>query len=235
MKKILPIIVFFFSAVVFAQTDVVIPTHGKDTLAFVPKGWQIIARAVGDLNKDGKPDITLIIEHTNKENFIKNESLGSDALNLNPRYLLILFKDDNGYYLAAAHKKFIPSANDEVSTCLADPLLQDGGLTITKGVLLVDFNYWLSCGSYEVSHKTFTLRWQNKHFELIGYDSRDYSRSSGDESSVSINFVTKKKALTTGGNMFDDAQNKPKTVWKTIKIDKFIALQDLDKSTQIDF
>jgi len=235
MKMILGVIIFFFSVAVYAQKEVIIPAHGKDSLAFVPKAWHIITRAKGDLNKDGKADIALVVEDTNASNFIKNESLGERELNTNSRYLIIIFRDGEGYKLAAVHKNFIPPAGDEDATCLADPLLQDGGITIKKGVLLLDFHYWLSCGSYEVSHETYTLRWQDNQFILIGYDSSEYSRSLGDESSVSINFVTRKKAVTTGGNVFDDAQNKPKTVWKTIKIDTFITLQDLNRSTQIDF
>lgn len=235
MKKLCCILLLLASAYTFAQNEVQLPAHGKDTLAFVPKAWRIVARATGDLNKDAKDDIVLVIEDTNKENFIENESLGARSLNVNPRYLVILFKDSKGYRLAALHKSFIPPENDEDATCLADPLLQDGGVDIKKGVLSIDFNYWVSCGSYGVSHSTYKLRWQNDQFTLIGYDSSEYSRSLGDESSVSINFITKKKAITTGGNMFDETQNKPKTVWKTIKIDKFITLQDLDRSTQIDF
>lgn len=235
MRKIIAFITFFISVAGFAQNEVLIPDHGKDTLAFLPKAWRIVARATGDLNKDGKDDIAIVIEDTKKENFIKNESMGQRLLNLNPRYLLVLFRAGNEYKLAAVNKSFIPSEGDEDATCLADPLLQDGGIYIKKGVLEIDFNYWLSCGSYGVNHSTYKLRWKDSQFLLIGYDSREYSRSLGDESSESINFVTKKKAITTGGNMFDEAKNKAKTVWKTIKIDKFITLQDLNMSTQIDF
>lgn len=235
MKKLYCIPLLLASYCIFAQNEVQLPPHGKDTLAFVPKAWRIVTRTTGDLNKDGKDDIVLVIENTNKENFIENESLGARLLNVNPRYLVILFKDNEGYRLAALNKSFIPPENDEGATCLADPLLQDGGIGIKNGVLSVDLNYWLSCGSYGVSHSTYKLRWQNDQFTLIGYDSSEYSRSLGDKSSESINFITKKKATTTGGNMFDENQNKPKTVWKTIKIDKFITLQDLDSSTQIDF
>ncbi|MDV6167576.1 hypothetical protein R1T16_04010 [Flavobacterium sp. DG1-102-2] len=235
MKKLIAGILFLTSFAAFAQSETLVPSHGKDTLAFVPKGWKIIARATGDINKDGVDDAVLVIEDTKKENFIENESLGERVLNTNPRYLLILFKDSKGYSLATINKNFIPPANDEDSSCLADPLLQDGGISIKKGVLLIDFHYWLSCGSYGVSHDCFKLRWQDGRFVLIGYDGSEYSRSLGDESSVSINFVTKKKEVITGGNLFNEDQNKPKRVWKTIKIDKFITLQDLNRSTVIDF
>lgn len=235
MKKLCCILFLLASSCIFAQNELQLPAHGKDTLDFVPKSWRIVARAAGDLNKDAKDDIVLVIEDTNKENFLENESLGERTLNVNPRYLVILFKDGKGYRLAALNKNFIPPANDEDSLCLAEPLLQEGGVSIKKGVLLIDFHYWLSCGSYGVSHECLKLRWQDNKFVLIGYDSSEYSRSLGDESSESINFITKKKATITGGNIFDETQNKPKTVWKTIKIDKFITLQDLTRSTVIDF
>lgn len=235
MIKLFCILFLSGSSLLFAQTEVQIPSYGKDTLAFVPKEWKIVALAKGDLNKDKSEDLAIVIEDTNKDNFIENEFLGAPTLNVNPRYLLILFKEKEGYRLAELNRNFIPSENDAESTCLADPFMESGGMDIKKGVLSVSFHYWLSCGSYGVTNEAFKLRWQDGKFVLIGYDHSEFSRSSGEESLTSINFLTKKKSETNGGNMFADNENNPKTVWKKIKIDKFITLQDLDKSGQIDF
>ena len=63
----------------------------KNVNGFIPKGWKSILLANGDLNNDKLEDIAVVIEKTDKANILKNENLGSEYLNLNPRILLILF------------------------------------------------------------------------------------------------------------------------------------------------
>jgi hypothetical protein len=232
MKKLLVYIFLFISATAF-------PQKGKEgaVQSFVPKGWKIIATTKGDLNKDGAEDIAIVIEDTKKANFKKNTGMGSPELNLNPRQLLILFKNKgtDAYSLIAKADSFIPEANDEENPCLADPLLESGDVTINKGLLVVEFNYWYSCGSSGVSHKTYTFRFQDNVFMLIGYDSSDFNRFSGEIGNISINFLTKKKSITSGENEFGEGDAKPKVVWKAITIDKLIKLQDLNRNSEIEF
>jgi len=230
-------LLLFFSFAGFAQQQPTKVKYAKSVDSFVPKGWKIITTAKGDLNKDGTEDVALVIEATDKENFIPNESMGSPTLNVNPRTLLVLFKykPDGSFSLGAMQDTLIPEANDQEVPCLADPLLQDGGIFIVKGNLIVDFNYWLSCGSYGVSNKQYTFRYQDNGFALIGYDTSEYSRASGEMTTTSINFLIKKKSSTTGGNMFEDDKSKHKTDWETIKIDKLLTLTDITSDSEIDF
>lgn len=127
-----------------------------------------------------------------------------------------MFKDKgSGYYsLAIMQDSFIPEESSEENPCLADPLLQDGGVAINKGTLVIDLHDWVSCGSYWVGHATYIFRYQDGKFMLIGYDKSEYSRASGEKNSTSINFVTKKKSSTTGDNVFENG--KPKTVGKIL-------------------
>jgi len=235
--KHLSLYILFLSFAGFAQQQPTKAKYAKSINSFVPKGWKIITTAKGDLNKDGSEDIAIVIEDTKKENFIPNTSMGSSKLNVNPRTLIILFKHkpDGSFYLGAMQDTFIPEENDPENSCLADPLLQDGGIDIIKGNLIVDFNYWLSCGSYGVSNKQYTFRYQDNNFALIGYDTSEYSRSSGEMSHTSVNFLTKKKSTTTGENMFEDDKSKHKTTWKPIKIDRLLTLTDLNRTSEIDF
>ena len=237
MKKLFLYTLLFLSFAGFAQQQPKKVKYAKSINNFVPKGWKIITTAKGDLNKDGTEDIAIVIEDTKKENFIDNTSMGSSKLNVNPRTLLVLFKykPDGSYSLGASQDTFIPLENDEENSCLADPLLQDGGIDIVKGNLIVDFNYWLSCGSYGVTNKQYTFRFQDNNFALIGFDTSEYSRSSGEMSHTSINFLTKKKSTTTGENMFEDDAKKHKTVWETIKINKLITLTDMTSDSEIHF
>lgn len=202
---------------------------------FVPKNWKVIYHVQGDLNKDKVDDHAIIIENTDPENFKKNDGLGTDNLNLNPRILLVFFKNKAGYALAAKNDNgFIPTENSEDTPCLEDPISETKGISIEKGLLKIDFNYWLSCGSWSVNSADYTFRFQNNRFELIGFDHSDFHRGTGEKSSTSINFSTKKKSETTGGNMSDDDSSKEKTVWTPIKSHKIYDLQTLDGETYFD-
>lgn len=196
---------------------------------FIPKGWKEILRESGDLNNDGIDDEVIIIEDTKPENYKINDGLGTDKLNLNPRTLLVLFKEKNGEYRLGTknEKGFIEPENSEINPCLADPLLAEGGISITKGLLKITFNYWLSCGSYSVNNSVYTFRFQNNHFRLIGLDHSDFSRASGEEDSSSINFLTNRKSTTTGDNMSDDNDSKPVTTWKKISEKEIYTLDNL--------
>ena len=228
MKNSLFILFSLISIQLYAQADhPQIPKTGTNANAFVPKGWKVIYQAKGDLNKDHLPDEAIIIQNTNPKNIIKNDGMGRDTLNVNPRMLLVLIKISGNYSLLAQNTNFIPTENDIESTCLADPLQETGAISIKNGVLILSYQYWSSCGSYGVSNVYYTFRFQNQKMELIGFQTGDYSRSSGEESTTSLNFSTRKKSETSGGNMFSDKTNKPKTVWKKFNWGRLFTLDEM--------
>lgn len=176
------------------------------------------------------PDEAIVIENTNPKNIITNKEgrMGGDTLNINPRMLIVLFKGiKNNYSLAAKNIAFIPTQNDTVSTCLADPLQDSEGVFIEKGLLKIGYKYFYSCGGWEVTSDDYIFRFQNHKFELIGYNTYSMHRASGEENSSSINFSTLKKETTTGGNIFSEEKNKPKTSAKKIKVVKLLSLEPL--------
>ena len=91
------------------------PQKAKTVNDFIPKGWKEILTTNGDLNKDKLEDTVIVIEKEDKKNIKKNDVLGPDYLNLNPRILLVLFKQKDGTYILASKndKGFIQSENDE--------------------------------------------------------------------------------------------------------------------------
>jgi hypothetical protein len=228
MKNSLFILFSLISIQLYAQADhPQIPKTGTNADAFVPKGWKVIYQAKGDLNKDHLPDEAIIIQNTNPKNLIKNDGMGRDTLNVNPRILLVLIKTSGNYSLLAQNTNFIPTENDIESTCLADPLQETGAISIKNGVLILSYQYWSSCGSYGVSNVAYTFRFQNQKMELIGFKTGGYSRSSGEESTTSLNFSTRRKSETSGGNMFSDKTNKPKTVWKKFNWGRLFTLDEM--------
>ena len=182
--------------------------------AWVPAGWKLILTATGDLNRDGIEDAVLVLEQTNPSNLKPNEGLGVSVLNVNPRRLLILLKTPNGYRKVLSRDDLLPSENNEVSPCLDDPLLGEGGISVSSGRLIVDLRTWLSCGSWEVTHRTFTFRLENTRFRLIGYDYWEFARNTGERYEYSINYLAGKKKATTGLNEFEDST--PKVLWSKI-------------------
>jgi len=197
----------------------------------IPKNWKIISTIEGDLNKDAIADLVLIIEDTNPDNYILNDGFGEDTLNINARGILVFFKDNkNNYTLIEKNLNgFILSQNSEESPCLADPLMWNGDVSISKNILIIHFNYWLSCGSWYVNDATYKFRFQHNTFELIGFDHSEFHRASGEESSTSINYSTKKMENTTGLNMFEES--KPVTTRKTFNISKLYQLKECTDET----
>lgn len=232
-KYFLIALVFLINFICFAQSDTPkIKTTANKIVEFIPFGWKKIYQVSGDLNKDLIVDEALIIENTNPKNLIKNDGMGSNILNVNPRMLLVLFKEkDNTYKLVVKNTKFIPTENDAESTCLTDPLSETNGIEIKKGVLVISYQYFMSCGSWSVTTVDYTFRFQNQKFELIGFDSRDFHRASGEKSQSSLNFSTKKMSITTAGNMFEDEKDKPKTKWKNFKLESLLSLEEMDNNS----
>ena len=204
------------------------PEKAKTVNDFIPKGWKSILTAKGDLNKDKLEDVAVVIEKDDKSNIVKNQyvGLGSEYLNLNPRILLVLFKQKDGNYILASKndKDFIKSEGDKENPALMDTLDE---ISIKDNILKIKFNYFLSAGSWAVTQNIYTFRFQNQKFELIGLDSNSYMRNSGNEEEFSINFSTNKVKMTTGGNMFDEKENKPKEEWKNINFKRKYILDEM--------
>ena len=132
-----------YSTYIFGEN---FPQKAKTINDFILKGWKKILTANGDLNKDKLEDTVIVIEREDKENIKKNDVLGPDYLNLNPRILLVLFKQKDGAYILAAKndKGFIQSENDQENPTLMDTL---NGINIKNHILRINFSYFLSAGS----------------------------------------------------------------------------------------
>ncbi|MBO9594037.1 MAG: hypothetical protein J7599_14105 [Niabella sp.] len=208
--------VFFLLAVAcvqYAAAQQQLPAYFKTA---IPGGWVSDTLIVGDLNKDRQPDVVWVIRNTDVANFKVHDGLGQDTLDLNPRRLLIYFKEGNSYRKMLSSDTFLPSVNSANSPCLSDPFTE-GSIGIDKGVLKMGFHYWLSCGSYEVTDWNYTFRFQNGRFELIGLDVSSLHRASGATSTTSYNFMTGKKQEISGGNEFFPEKDHPQERWSVIK------------------
>ena len=206
------------------------PQKAKTVNDFIPKGWKEILTTNGDLNKDKLEDTVIVIEKEDKKNIKKNDGFGPEELNLNPRILLVLFKQKDGTYVLASKndKGFIKSEGNDDNPALMDTL---DDIIIKNNVLKIVFNYFMSAGSWWTSTNVYIFRFQNNVFELIGYESNAYMRNTGEEEGTSINFSTNKAKITTGGNIFEEKENNPKNEWRYVKFEKKYILNEMTEST----
>lgn len=212
----------------FCFTCTANPGYGRYVVLVCPQRLDDLAQAGGDLNKDSIADVVMIIQGTDKKKFMRNEELGADTLDLNPRMLLVLFKQaDSSYRVAAKNTGFIPSPGNAENPCESDPLFDTDALTVKKGVFTLRRHYWSSCGSYGTSLEDYVFRYQNGKFEMIGYASESTDRSSGEMNRCSVNFSTRKTIRTSGENMFYDTKEKPQTVQTSFKISELMNLETL--------
>ena len=230
MKRKLFFILLLFlisSIYVFGEN---FPQKAKTVNDFIPKGWKKILTTNGDLNKDKLEDTVIVIEKEDKKNIKKNDGFGPEELNLNPRILLVLFKQKDGTYILASKndKGFIKSEGNDNNPALMDTL---DDIIIKNNVLKIVFNYFMSAGSWWTSTNVYIFRFQNNVFELIGYESNAYMRNTGEEERVSINFSTNKAKITTGGNMFEENENHPKDEWRYLKFEKKYILDEMTENT----
>ena len=206
------------------------PEQGNKMEDFVPKHWSAIMKVDGDLNKDGLTDTALIVEQENPENIIVTEY--NDALNTNPRALLVLFKQENGTYKLAAKndKGFIEPPKENSS--LLDPL-GEGDINIKNNTLRLKFQYFFSAGSWYITNVEYVFRYQNSHFELIGVETNSFHRATGEETIVSFNLSTNKLETTMGGNIFEEKENNPKKETETFIYNPKPILDNMEASAYL--
>lgn len=180
-----------------------LPAQAASVEGFVPPGWRLELREEGDLNGDGRPDVALVLRQQEPRNVVPNDDgLGENPLDTNPRILAVAFaRAEGGYALVLQNHALIP--RHDIPT--VEDMLEEGGMAIQRGALRVTLHFWANAGSWSMGNTSYTFRWQNGRFELIGYDNDSVMRNSGASESLSINYATGKMKRTTG-NMQDDKQ-----------------------------
>jgi len=176
-----------------------LPQFGNRVEDFVPKGWKIEMQKRGDLNNDGLEDVVILLQENNEKNMIEKGS-GFSAMNTNPRILAVLFAQNNGKFsLVLSNHTLIPRYTDPY---IGD-FIEENAISLSEGVFSVDF-FIFPIFSVELINVSYTFRWQDNKFLLVGYHSSESSRSSGDMKSKSINYLTRIEETTCGNNFSDD-------------------------------
>lgn len=174
---------------------------------FVPAGWEIEARAEGDLDRDGIGDLALVLREKNPAHIVQHDGLGENPLDTNPRMLVVALRErQGGYRLAVENHSLIPRRQNPV---LEDPF---DTLTIVSGVLRVKLRIWMSAGSWSASNLDFAFRLQQGGLMLIGYDHQSIQRNTGKLDEYSLNYLTRRAKIS----IFDVDNDAEKARWKTL-------------------
>lgn len=128
-----------------------IPRMVNKVESVVPAGWEIIARASGDLNQDGKPDKVVIIDSADS-----NEETAP-----RPRLLIVLLADGDPFQFVVSAVSYNSVRPRHTGGVLGDPFEE---LKIERGTFVIS-HYAGSRNRWGFKHR---YRWQNDGWSLIG-------------------------------------------------------------------
>jgi tetratricopeptide (TPR) repeat protein len=189
-----------------------IPKAAKTLEGFVPVGWKLKDKAVGDLNADKIADAALVLEYQDVVNEARSDN---DTIQSHPRVLLVLLKTGDHYSLVAQQNTFILRETEGGPMYDGDPY---DNIEITKGALNINFQYIRS-------HLNYKFKYQAGDFYLIK------AIDDGVESNIifdnSFDFLTRKASLTSGASTEEGSKAKNKTHIKTINIPRLKKLTEL--------
>ena len=175
---------------------------------FIPKNWEIISQANGDLNNDGMKDNVLIIQPKHQRN----------------RKLIILFNQKS--QLRSVLTKQIPNwSYSDTKNCINDALLS-GGLSIQNNVLNIAFEEMNTCSNSYGIISTYRFQYHRSQFKLIGFEYDYLQKNNGEEKTISGNFQTGKMKITLQNISLNEIQ--PTVRWSRLKA---LPIHTLDKIT----
>ena len=187
-------------------------------------GWMLEVQASGDLNRDGNADLILVLRQNNPANVIENfEGFGEKPFDTNPRILAVAFRDglSGRFGLQLENHTLIPRRTEPAAD---DPFDKDVGIAVVRDGFQVRLNWFMSAGGWETFNTTYTFRHRSGRFELIGYDRNTTHRGSGDTTSLSINYLTRKVKKTTG----HISRDAGKVRWQTLPQRPALTLESID-------
>ena len=189
---------------------------------FLPNGYVLFEKIIGDLNKDGLDDCVFVIKGTDKDEIIKDEYRGE--LDRNRRGIFVLFNKNGNYELALKNYDCFSSENEDGGVYFAPEL----SIEVKKGNLYIYFGH----GRY--GYWKYTFRFQNSDFELIGYDQKD-QRGPIIVREISIDFLGKNKQEKVNTNENGESgQEIFEETWKNINVNSLIKLSEIKDFDELD-
>lgn len=202
----------FLGANAIAQTS--------DFLDFIPKNYHFFDAITGDLNKDGKEDIVLIIKGMDRNAIVKNDF--EKIVDRNRRGIIVLLKTENGYQKLVENRSCFSSENEDGGVYFAPELSAE----IKKNSLFLNYGHgrWY-----------YQFRISGDDMQLIGYE-RESLISGVLQNITSVNFLTQKKLYRENINK-DDGDKKEilKDTWSAYPVKNPILLSKIEDFDELNF
>lgn len=175
-----------------------VPQVASTLEGLVPSGWSVLAKAEGDLNRDGKADGVLVLKSADEDREDQSEEI--------PRLLVLALRTEKGFAVSAVSEKAI-----FCKTCggtLGDPFQE---VKVERGTVVID----LMGGSRERWSIRLRLRLQGdgakQDWFLIGWTSEIFDRANGASSRKDFNLLTGDVVQFEEEVTEDDEHLPPKT------------------------
>lgn len=200
-----------------------VPNAGKSAAAFAPVGWRVETQVSGDLNGDGAADLAFVLLGPGDVDPGRPPREGSAVpREPNPRMLAVAFaRPAGGYEVALLNREFLPSRTPPNGLSQGFMLFEDGSLEVRGGGLQVNFEYTRG-------HRSYTFRWQDRAFRLIGYDSAGVEAECLHQ--LSINFVSRRARLMA----VDFEQGEEQVRWKSLSPRPLPTVQQIGNGEEFD-
>lgn len=167
-----------------------------DVRRLIPEGYRLRQVAQGDLNDDGREDVLIVSQGTDAafiepgkeviDSYSEDRPTVTSEINRNAYMLTVAYAkpDGSGCEVAARDGTLIPAREHRN---FEDPF---DGAEIRAGVMIVKLRFFMSMGSWHAENRTLRFRRQGDAFRLIGVDSTDWMRNSGQMWRRSVNYLT---------------------------------------------
>ena len=181
---------------------------GREVKELVPEGWTV-QEAWGDLFHNGRDHLVLLAVPNNPAGITTRDD--GYEINSNKPVLAIYYMSEEGDLIRRFESDIVIPVLEDMNYST------DVELVVTeKGSLKITLITFFSAGSYISPGQSYTFRYQDDDFYLIGEDSQYHSRVTGDGESISTNYLTCKQSRTSY-NVFEEPPQELKTRWKRIE------------------
>lgn len=166
-------------------------SFGKNALpadtTFINSDKEQITLVTGDLNKDGISDQVKIVTPHDTAN-IEVRDFDGYEYNYNQPIMTISFDDGKGGFTPyKIYNNVIPHPENEAECVDVDVIITE------RGTLLIGYNLFYSMGGWSAIDASYTYRYQNDDFYLIGAEETETIRNTGKSTTVSNNYLTRKQ------------------------------------------